>query len=166
MAFPAHLETVLLQPITPGRVQERDGQSYLAHWDVRAHLTRMFHFGGWSEEATSPTRLVYEDLERTVGGKQNPRPGVEVCYIAHRRLTILDPDTGVPLCWYDGSGVGVAVMGINSRGDAHDTAAKTAESDALKRCAINLGDQFGLSLYNDGSTNALVRKLVKEDDES
>jgi hypothetical protein len=39
-------------------------------------------------------------------------------------------------------------------------AIKTAETQALKRCAINLGDQFGLSLYRNGSTAPLVRKLA------
>ena len=46
------------------------------------------------------------------------------------------------------------------RGDAHDMAIKTAETQALKRAAINLGDQFGLSLYKKGSTGPLVRKIV------
>lgn len=32
----------------------------------------------------------------------------------------------------------------------------TAESQALKRCAINLGDQFGLSLYRSGRTEPVV----------
>jgi hypothetical protein len=30
----------------------------------------------------------------------------------------------------------------------------------LKRCAINLGDQFGLGLYNNGSTAAVVRSTL------
>ena len=33
----------------------------------------------------------------------------------------------------------------------------TAESDALKRCAINLGTQFGLGLYDDGSFAEVIR---------
>jgi len=33
---------------------------------------------------------------------------------------------------------------------------KTALSQAMKRCAVNLGDGFGLSLYNDGSRDAVV----------
>ena len=45
-------------------------------------------------------------------------------------------------------------------GDAHDMALKTAESGALKRAATNLGDQFGLSLYNDGSMLPLVKRVV------
>jgi hypothetical protein len=49
-----------------------------------------------------------------------------------------------------------------SRADAHDMAIKTAESQAFKRCAVNLGDQFGLSLYKDVTTSAVVRDtLVK-----
>ena len=35
--------------------------------------------------------------------------------------------------------------------EAADAALKSAESDALKRCAIFLGTQFGLSLYQNGS---------------
>ena len=35
-------------------------------------------------------------------------------------------------------------------------AVKTAESDALKRAAINLGTQFGLSLYDNGSRADVV----------
>jgi hypothetical protein len=42
-------------------------------------------------------------------------------------------------------------------------AIKTAESDALKRAAINLGTQFGLSLYNNGSMrDVVVQTLDKE----
>lgn len=39
-------------------------------------------------------------------------------------------------------------------------AIKTAESDALKRAAINLGTQFGLSLYNNGSTADIIRATL------
>jgi hypothetical protein len=39
-------------------------------------------------------------------------------------------------------------------------AIKTAESQAFKRCAINLGDQFGLSLYNNGGTGSVVRAVL------
>ena len=42
------------------------------------------------------------------------------------------------------------------RGESHDMAVKTAESDAIKRAAINLGTQFGLSLYNNGSLKDIV----------
>jgi hypothetical protein len=40
-------------------------------------------------------------------------------------------------------------------------AVKSAESDALKRAAVYLGDQFGLSLYRDGSTSRVVVHNLK-----
>lgn len=42
-------------------------------------------------------------------------------------------------------------------------AIKTAESDALKRAAINLGTQFGLSLYDNGSMKDVVGKTLDRD---
>ena len=43
-------------------------------------------------------------------------------------------------------------------------AVKTAESDALKRAAINLGTQFGLSLYQNGSLrDVIIQTLDMED---
>jgi hypothetical protein len=39
-------------------------------------------------------------------------------------------------------------------------ALKTAESDALKRAAIYLGTQFGLSLYKNGETADVVRRVL------
>lgn len=43
-----------------------------------------------------------------------------------------------------------------SAADAHDLALKTADSQALKRAAVNCGDQFGLSLYNGGTLEPVV----------
>jgi len=45
-------------------------------------------------------------------------------------------------------------------GDTADFALKTAASDAMKRCATNLGTQFGLSLYASGATRDQVRFTV------
>lgn len=59
---------------------------------------------------------------------------------------------------YTEAAVGSATL--PQRGEAHDMAVKTAESDALKRAAINLGDQFGLSLYNNGAVAPVVVKTL------
>jgi hypothetical protein len=55
---------------------------------------------------------------------------------------------------YEDASVGDAQN--QNRQDAHDLALKSAISLAKKRCCINLGDQFGLSLYNKGQMSALV----------
>jgi recombination DNA repair RAD52 pathway protein len=139
----------LLKPLNERRVAKR-GQagrqlSYLEAWDVKAHLIRIFGFGGWDWNVTT-AELAFES-ERE--GKWN------VGYKVIGALTIHDLN-----CVYTEAAVGSATL--PQRGEAHDMAVKTAESDALKRAAINLGTQFGLSLYNNGSlVDVVVQTLVE-----
>jgi hypothetical protein len=134
----------LLKPLNPQRVAKREqagrSLSYLEAWDVKAHLIRIFGFGGWSWEVTEAV-LAYED--------KNERGQWEVAYKVVGTLTIHDLG-----CRYTEAAVGSA--SLPRRGEAHDMAIKTAESDGLKRAAINLGTQFGLSLYNDGTLKDVV----------
>ena len=50
------------------------------------------------------------------------------------------------------------------RVDAHDLALKSAVSDSLKRAAKDWGNQFGLSLYDNGSTKSVVGKSLAYDE--
>lgn len=141
----------LLKPLNESRVAKR-GQagrqlSYLEAWDVKAHLIRIFGFGGWSADVLEST-LAFED--------KNEKGQWNVGYKVTLRLSIPTLQ-----CTYTESAVGSA--NLPQRGEAHDMAIKTAESDALKRAAINLGTQFGLSLYNNGSMrDVVVQTLDKE----
>lgn len=146
---------VLLKPIKPGRVAHRDGMSNVEGYEIRAHLNRIFGFGNWDDVAVRSTVLLYEQETETRAGK----PAFKVGYRAERALVIRDHD-GIEVCRYEGSAVGESIMPDFKRGDAHDMAIKTAETQALKRAAVNLGDQFGLSLYAKGSTGALVGRVV------
>jgi len=140
----------LLKPLNPSRVAKRSGGggkqlSYLEAWDVKAHLIRLFGFGGWSWEVTTAEQA----FEQDTGGKWN------VGYRVIGTLSIPSLD-----CSYTEAAVGSSTL--PQRGEAHDMAIKTAESDAIKRAAINLGTQFGLSLYDNGSLNDVVKAtLVK-----
>ena len=132
----------LLKPINESRIAQRKGGggrmlSYLEAWDVRAHMIRVFGFGKWSW-TVSTAELVFED-ERD--GKWD---------VAYKVIGSIHIDGAV----YSEAAVGSARL--PQRGEAHDIAVKTAESDAFKRAAVNLGDQFGLSLYNNGSTRPVV----------
>lgn len=136
----------LLQPINPKRVlRDGKGNAHVAQQDVTAHLTRIFGFGNWSKEVVS-VELVFEQP----GSKPNRW---DVCYKALVRLTVLDEDGEFVTAYTDGS-MGTALN--QSRGDAHDLAYKSAISLSTKRAAKDLGDQFGLSLYNKGQMAALV----------
>lgn len=153
--FSADIIEVLLRPIKPGRVATREGLSNMEGYDIRAHMNRMFSFGGWDEVAVDPTVLLYEQETTTKAGK----PAYKVAYRASRRIVIRNRD-GEEVCRYEGSAVGESTMPDFKRGDAHDMAIKTAETQALKRAAVNLGDQFGLSLYAKGSTRPVVGAVV------
>ncbi len=144
---------VLLQPIKSHRVAQAEGYSHVEAYDIRAMLIRIFGFGGFDEVSVVPAELLYEVETETKAGK----PAYKVAYRATRRLVVRG---GYQECTYEGTAVGESIMPDFKRGDAHDMAIKTAESQALKRCVINLGDQFGLSLYNDGSLKPLVYKVV------
>lgn len=153
----------LLQAIDPRRVQELRGMSHLEAWDVRRTLTRVFGIGGWDQE------LLSQELVHSVGAMRRRRnkEGVEygepyeawtVVYTVTLRLVVKDRN-GIHVCHFDDGASGDAVN-QPSVGDAHDLAIKTAISQALKRAAVNLGDQFGLSLYNNGSADRVVHRTL------
>lgn len=136
----------LLKPLNGSRIAKRSqagrSLSYLEAWDVKAHLNRIFGFTNWSADVFS-AELAFED--------QNEKGQWQVGYKVIMCLRV----NGAT---YSEAAVGSA--SLPQRGEAHDMAIKTAESDALKRAAIDLGTQFGLSLYNDGSTADVVGRTL------
>ena len=149
---------ILMQPIRGTRVANRQqgGKtlSYLEAYDVRAHLIRIFGFGGFDAEILDYDLVFIRDYEN------NDKPMQEIAYKARMQLTIRDRQ-GNAIARYTECAVGSA-SGGSGFGDLHDNALKTAVSDALKRCAINLGSQFGLGLYDQGSRAEVVRQLVED----
>lgn len=140
---------LLLGAIHPQRVLSLKNMAYVAGHDIRAELNRVFGFARWDQE------LLRQDLicEREVKTKA----GSNAFYVLYRstvRLYVRAAD-GTPLCFYDGTHVGESTHPV--QGDAHGNAVTNSETYALRRAAINLGDQFGLSLYNKGSLDAIVR---------
>jgi recombination DNA repair RAD52 pathway protein len=154
----------LLKPLNPSRVAKRSqagrNLSYLEAWDVKAHLNRIFGFGSWSADVLS-AELAFE--EKNEKGQWNVGYKVVLRLTLHgihstvnQRHEVTDHDAT-----YTEAAVGSA--SLPQRGEAHDMAVKTAESDALKRAAINLGTQFGLSLYDNGSTKDVIGKTLDRD---
>lgn len=145
--------TQLLKPIHKNRVlRDGKGHAHVSQQDVTAHLIRVFGFCNFDVEVLNAGVVFEENSLDKKTGEPNPIRW-DVCYRAMVRLTVKDPD-GVELAHYeDGS---TATAQNQTRGDAHDLAYKSAISLSKKRAAINLGDQFGLSLYNKGQLSALV----------
>src|SRR6266542_2339631 len=153
-AFNAQQTLQLLAPIKTNRVlRDPKGHSHVSQQDITAHLIRVFGFGSFDTDIVKVECIFEENAVDRKTGEVKPDRW-DVCYRALLRLTIRDAD-GNEVCHYeDGS---TATAQNQTRGDAHDLAYKSALSLAKKRAAINLGDQFGLSLYNKGQTDALVR---------
>lgn len=123
--------------------------SYLEAYDVKATLIRIFGFGGFSSECID-SQILRADLRE----RDNQRPIWDVSAKCVVRLTI----------HVTGAVYQEAAASMQSNpdfGEAADFAIKTAESDALKRAATNLGTQFGLGLYDQGSTAEIVKVLFE-----
>lgn len=154
MPFSKQQIETLMRPLKQSRVSQRKqgGQtlSYLEAWDVKAHLTRIFGFGGW-DSLVSDIHLI--------SCEKNEKGNYDACYQVTVTLIIRNPE-GYEECRFAEAAVGSA--SLPRKGEALDMAIKTAESDALKRAAINLGTQFGLSLYNSGALRDVIGVLVPE----
>lgn len=140
---------LLLKRVHPNRVNMRDGFAYMEAHDIKAELTRIFGFGRFSSCVTEQV-LLFDDPTKTNAGK-------DAWYVGYRsrvRLKIYAPD-GTFLAEFEEGHAGDSTHPV--RGEAHGNAITNSESYALKRCATFLGDQFGASLYNKGSREALVR---------
>jgi hypothetical protein len=147
----------LLKPLNPARIAKRSGGgrqlSYLEAWDVKAHLNRIFGFLNWSADVIESS-LAFEE--------KNEKGQWHIGYKVTLRLSISNYGfSALGHTTYTEAAVGFSTL--PSRGEAHDMAIKTAESDALKRAAINLGTQFGLSLYNNGSPKDVVGTTLDRD---
>jgi hypothetical protein len=142
--FSAEQITALSAPLDRAKVRQRDqGRSqvsYLEGWQVIAEANRIFGFDGWQRE-TVALRCVNQS-ERSIG--RDNRPGWGVTYTARVRISV--STTGQPTLIREGSGAG---HGIDvDLGQAHESALKEAETDAMKRALMTFGNPFGLALYD------------------
>jgi DNA recombination protein Rad52 len=129
----------LSAPLDRAKVQTRSqaGRSlaYLEGWQAIAEANRIFGFDGWQRETTAVQCV--SERERTLGSSN--RAGWGVTYTARVRIRVGDVIR-------EGSGAG---HGIDADlGQAHESALKEAETDAMKRALMTFGNAFGLALYD------------------
>ena len=127
------------------REQGRSRVSYLEGWQVIAEANRIFGFDGWQRQ-TIAVRCVAQ-AERLIGARgtsRDQKPGWGVTYTARVRVTVTAG--GLTPLVREGSGAG---HGIDvDLGQAHESALKEAETDAMKRALMTFGNPFGLALYD------------------
>jgi hypothetical protein len=143
--------TQLSQPLTRDHVKTRKqgGKtvSYVEGWHAIAEANRIFGFGAWDRH-TLEVACVY-CAERPIGrppvreGDPPQKEGWGVTYTAKVRITVRTDRDRITR---EGCGAG---HGIDvDQGQAHESAIKEAETDAMKRALMTFGNPFGLALYD------------------
>jgi len=157
-------ETIIEQGLTPWQTEElgkpldrsqvkrrkQGGRelSYVEGHYVIREMNRIFGPAGW-ERHTLQMKCIYDEPYESSDKK---KVGRLVGYVAQVRVTVrLGADERD---WTsDGWGYGEGIDYKNPA-QAHEAAVKEAETDAMKRACILLGDRFGLELY--GNDNRSV----------
>jgi hypothetical protein len=125
------------------REQGRAKVSYLEGWQVIAEANRIFGFDGWQRETVALQCV--SQAERRIGREPSKpsdppqRDGWGVTYTARVRVVV-----GGIVREGSGAGHGIDV----DLGQAHESALKEAETDAMKRALMTFGNPFGLALYD------------------
>lgn len=157
MSFSAEQNVMLAKPLSSSNVKSREqgrGKvSYIEGWHVIAEANRIFGFDGWARQMME-LKCVAEK-ERTIG-KTDSRPGYPgwgVSYIAKVRIAVGDVIR-------EGCGTGHGID--RDLGQAHESALKEAETDAMKRAFMTFGNQFGLALYDKEQAGVADEPSAKE----
>jgi DNA recombination protein Rad52 len=143
MAFTEDQIAALRAPLDRAHVKIKPGRgnhSYIEGWHAIAEANRIFGFDGWDRELAD-LRVVTETATK-IGDSQ--RDGWRVGYVAKVRITVCQIDGERVIREGTGYGSGIDV----DLGSAHESAAKEAETDAMKRALMTFGNPFGLALYD------------------
>lgn len=125
------------------RAQAGRNLSYIEGWWAIAEANRIFGFDKWHRETVELRQL---GEPRLVGDK------FRVGYMAKVRIEVFTEERCIIR---EGCGFG---SGIDKDQDqAHESALKEAETDAMKRALMTFGNPFGLALYD--KTQAHVSDL-------
>jgi DNA recombination protein Rad52 len=153
----AKVELELAKPLQSSVVKSRQQGSvqvsYIEGWHSIAEANRIFGFGGWTRE-TIEMRLVNEK-PRTIGKGQYTKEGFGVSYVAKVRVVV---SNGIVR---EGFGAGHGID--QDLGQAHESAVKEAETDAMKRALMTFGNQFGLALYDKDRSNVTNHPDIPDD---
>lgn len=122
----------------------KSGLAYLEGHDVIRELNSVFNFA-WSHSV--------ERLEQITEYDHTNKYDKEMFSVAYLCVVNISVCIGDSFVHHSGVGTGSSTMGVYSRMDAMEVAMKEAETDALKRAAIKLGDRFGLALYDKEKPN-------------
>ena len=130
-------------------VKERVSDGIVLHY-LEGHFVidqanRIFGFDGWDRET------VYCNC---IASRQQ-QGRVQASYVTRVRITVR---AGSTLICREGLGAGEAIA--DTAGQAHERAAKAAETDATKRALSTFGAPFGLTLYGSKPNERTAQRRV------
>jgi DNA repair and recombination protein RAD52 len=144
MTFKPEQIKALQAPLDRSRVATRAQAgrelSYIEGWWAIAEANRIFGFDAWSRETLELKQL---GEPREVDGK------FRVAYMARVRIVV--ETEGRTAIVREGCGYGSGID--KDLGQAHESALKEAETDAMKRGLMTFGNPFGLALYDKTQSN-------------
>lgn len=144
-------ERLATEKLGAQHVRDLRGNSYVEGHYVTRKLNEVFGAFGW-HTSIKEMRLVHEGPDPDPNKAEKGQ--VRVGYLCEMSLFV--QSSGEEAAWEStsrqdvGSGEGIG----KSVAAAHESAAKEAVTDALKRCAMRLGDVFGLALYDGEGTDS------------
>lgn len=143
MSFTASQIAALSGPLDRKHVKQRAQAgrqlSYIESWQAISEANRVFGFDKWNRETLVMSQL---GEPRLVDGKNR------VAYMAKVRVAVF---TDTHTIVREGTGYGSGID--KDLGQAHESAVKEAESDAMKRALMTFGNPFGLALYDKEQAN-------------
>lgn len=135
MSFSQTQINALQAPLARANVKKNPrGYDYVEGWMAIAEANRIFGFDGWTRETVEMQQLGEPEMVGT---------NWRVAYRARVRVTVFAAEKVIVR---DGSGYGSGI--VKDVRDAHESAVKEAETDAMKRALMTFGNPFGLALYD------------------
>ena len=142
--LPPAVVGALEQPLDPALVSRRDGRGNRSYEYIEGHTVidqanRIFGYGGWGYDLVGDVSLRrIEKVDVRTGELK-----VNYAYSAPVRVSVV----GAP----PRTDIGFHVV-TDDNPEGHETAAKGAVTDGLKRALRSFGDRFGNGLYGDHPT--------------
>lgn len=114
---------------------------YIEGYHAICEANRIFDFDGWAYTIT-----MMEQCSRVEAKDSKGNPQIRIGYRCCVRVNVNGIDR-------EGAAVGSGMSRPENEADAHESAIKEAETDALKRALRSFGNPFGLALYDKTKAN-------------
>lgn len=138
----------LSAPLSKSHVKSRTqggrNVSYVEGWHAIAEANRIFGFDGWERRT-----IRLEETNRELVDLKNDRGPYKQWRVGYLAIVQVIADGVVR----QGTGFGSGMAKPEALGEAIESAAKEAETDAMKRALMTFGNPFGLALYDKEQTN-------------